>query len=195
MEGWDSAAGLRRSPAFTAYVATWTYGRSQRVVVDADVGPVQAGAPKGAARGQSHASLGQILELDLFPGAHEEVVARILGRAPAHDHVASHDRAREERVQGLRPRPDAGAGDAVGVVRHDVVGEDEAVVRRSLGGDDVADVDRRIVVDDDRARAVHDLKEPALAAPARAADVDEQIVPDHDASRRLARVGVVAAMD
>jgi hypothetical protein len=69
-------------------------------------------------------------------------------------------------------------------VRDDVVGEDEAAVRRALGGDDRARVQGRVVVDHDRRRAVDDLEEPAVPAPARSADVDEQVVADLDALRR-----------
>jgi hypothetical protein len=70
------------------------------------------------------------------------------------------------------------------VVRGDVVGEDEAAVRQPLGGDDGARVQSRVVVDHDRRRAIDDLEEPAVPAPARVADIDEQIVPDLDSLRR-----------
>src|SRR5206468_12566546 len=102
--GWSSAAGLglARCPALSAAITSWADGLPQLVVVDTDVGPVQAGASKGAAIGQAKPALRQFLELDLRPGADEEVVAGILCRAPADDHVASHDRARKQRVQGLR---------------------------------------------------------------------------------------------
>jgi len=54
----------------SAPIASETGGLAQGVV-DADVGPVQAGASKWAVLGQADTALGQVLELDLRPRLHD----------------------------------------------------------------------------------------------------------------------------
>src|SRR5690348_17215020 len=97
----ETAAPPRASPGLPALARCRTDGGLQRAVVDTDVLSVEARAAIGTAVGQAQPPPGQVLELHLIPRADDEVITRVLTRAAAHDHVALHHGAGEERVQRL----------------------------------------------------------------------------------------------
>src|SRR5207245_8833032 len=109
------------------------------------------------------------------------------------NHIVRDACTREVFLECLDSNPGSGPGDAVGVVRSDIVTIDEVCMRSAFRRDDVTGLKRGVVLDDDIGRTIEQLKEPP--SPPGAPDVLEQIIADQAALGLLTGPIVVLAED